>query len=71
MTEWQPIGTAPKDGTQVILLVNGRAFAGRYVVTERFENGKLITRYDGWIYGYNPLGGRPEPTHWFALPALP
>ncbi len=60
--KWQPIETAPKDGTNVLLAIPGNAQA---VI------GKWEDRFDGvftwhWLSFY---GG--DPTHWKPLPHLP
>ena len=80
MTEWQPIETAPKDGTQV-MLTNGISVAhGNWLHAEPFIReirdleGRYIDQdesdgYDGWI---DFIGGMlPEPTHWMPLPDCP
>lgn len=56
--EWQPIETAPRDGTSVLLL--GRS--GRHAdgVIEPNGNGE-------WVWPYVMA----EPTHWMPLPAPP
>ena len=77
---WQPIETAPKDGTQIIL-TNGVSVAqGEWLHQEPYarENRDLDGRYisqdefdgfDGWI---DFVGGMlPEPTHWQPLPPPP
>lgn len=64
MSEWQPIETAPKDGTNV-LLVNrkGNMAAGMFM--------------DGawWLRGGNHpnifFNGHHGPTHWMPLPKAP
>jgi hypothetical protein len=60
--EWRPIESAPKDGTQVVLLVNGKATAGWY-------------RYDGYNDGWCLLGSSfvtsQRPKFWRPLPAPP
>lgn len=65
MSEWRKIETAPKDGTPVIVLVDGVAIEGRH-------------REYGWSYAaLNSHGcgccadGDPDPTHWMPLPAPP
>ena len=77
---WQPIETAPKDGTQV-MLTNGISVAhGNWLHVEPFIReirdleGRYIDQdesdgYDGWI---DFIGGMmPEPTLWMPLPTPP
>lgn len=70
MSEWQPIETAPKDGTVVYLYrqvgdwkVRGHGY---------WEGGGIVS---GWITQgfYDPPGnlGLAHPTHWMPLPAPP
>ena len=78
--QWQPIDTAPKDGSG-ILLSNGVTVAqGEWLHQEPFirEQRDLDGRYidqdefdgfDGWI---DWAGGMiPSPTHWMPLPPPP
>jgi len=56
---WQPIETAPKDGTGVLVYSNGR------VVSAYFSKSQ-----DEWlevIHDYSFY----DPTHWMPLPELP
>jgi hypothetical protein len=72
---WQPIATAPKDGTW-ILLTGGRIEYGwcqdehpRCVVGQAVsggENGWQFAWYDGGYYGEYI-----DPTHWMPLPDAP
>jgi hypothetical protein len=66
---WQPIETAPRDGTS-ILVVRGRHIeVSRYYRTETFEFGVLKRAAEGWSgYSLIPI---PDPTHWAPLPPLP
>jgi len=67
---WQPIETAPKDGS--VLLVNDTTDGGDLWVAAKWLSAE---DWSGWIYDNelvldsNPKG--PEPTHWFPLPPLP
>lgn len=54
---WQPIETAPKDGTR-LLLAN---------TTGKLADGVWSTRYEVWSWPYMMT----EPTHWMPLPAKP
>lgn len=58
--EWQPIETAPKDGTQILApLTLGGIMA-------------VVSWWDGmWREGTNGLGLKNEPSHWMPLPDAP
>ena len=68
MSEWQPIDTAPKDGTEILL-------GGLYAKKKWTQSvGSRVGEY--WM---SNDGGDPEwssilffkPTHWMPLPAPP
>ena len=63
--EWQPIETAPKDGTPVLL-----AGCRKIVVAAWLED-----EIDWWHVDDNKRGPfalrGPAPTHWMPLPAAP
>lgn len=58
---WQPIKTAPKDGTRILVGIK-----------DRFPKNTYVARWlrDAWSIG--PLGGEwhAYPTHWMPIPAL-
>lgn len=65
--DWQPIETAPNDGTHIILLDaldGGSVYRASWVV-------------EGDIEGYwavwcgQPVVHEPDPTHWMPLPTPP
>ena len=61
--EWQPIETAPEDGTRVLLFKAGRKVCmGKYVPAD--WNWCL----EGWK---NSNGNFFNPTHWMPLPQPP
>lgn len=73
--EWQPIETAPKDGSQFLVWTNRIGFS---VVTHDVENpmpvhivpsGHHLLINEG-KHGPYPLRG-DYPTHWMPLPAAP
>lgn len=73
--EWQPIETAPKDGTDVLLFFptyKRQVHVGHYNIRETFTHGKLDSRSEGWITGLIwGIGDQAEPSHWMAIPAGP
>jgi hypothetical protein len=62
---WQPIETAPKDGTRVLLANRRYRFvdAGHY-----WRNANKRHPRKRWVWNGWP---RHEPTHWQPLPAPP
>ena len=64
---WQPIETAPTDGTHVLLFIPRYAM-GRlpYVMVQGWN---LAADRRGWRAHY--AGGIVEPTHWMPLPEPP
>ena len=80
MNEWQPIETAPKDGTRVLLFGGEQEVwksqrdskAGPMVVgwadgTEYGEQAWRFCTYDSGFYGRLDT----QPTHWMPLPEPP
>ena len=81
-SNWQPIDTAPKDGSSVLLYwpANARYRAstaiGHWVDKQEMAYGKEISRSQFWtrphpfFYGLDPEDD-PKPSHWMPLPAPP
>lgn len=71
---WQPIETAPKDETEILILCRNMVYIVRW--SEECEHGSL-EKYPGWQLfvcddGYYSIGFKyEEPTHWMPLPATP
>lgn len=65
MSEWQPISTAPKDGTDILLGMYRPEFVDPIVMNscwlDREERGGHWMDWDGC----------PTPTHWMPLPEPP
>ncbi len=67
MTDWQPIETAPKDGTDILVCEPGYVMA---IVSWHPVKTKKAARYPG--YWANLLGSNwYYPTHWMPLPEQP
>lgn len=60
---WQPIETAPKDRTEILLYRDGVVYHGWW--------GKQSSGRNGWIHerGWFPTASLP--THWMPLPPPP
>lgn len=64
---WQPIETAPKDGTEILVFVGGTIIIGSW------SNGSVL-RDEGWYdaeAGVKFVNGLLDPTHWQPLPSPP
>ena len=69
MSDWQPIATAPKDGTRVLL--DWTDETGRQVP---IQAGFWHVRENAWCDTHHPLhgqGAHQQPTHWMPLPEPP
>jgi len=82
--QWQPIETAPKDGTEILGFNedNGGIFLARYTCLADFLSDTELERYDeekqfrdDWFHADFVCGGLLEgdeiPTHWQPLPEPP
>lgn len=66
MTAWQPIETAPKDGSDVLLF-----YAEVYGQTHQVIIGHWNPR-GFWVWQHRAVRGYSyEPTHWMPLPPAP
>lgn len=87
MADWQPIETAPKDGTLVLVWFRGRMYVAEHVgiyhsdnkhwcvrepPTEEAETSRMVSTIDPpTIEGKSIPGIWSGPTHWMPLPAPP
>ena len=73
MSEWKPIETAPKDGTDVILLWKGSVEFGWYNVQRNPKFGEWSFYFSGSAAysASNRDPNCPNPTHWMPLPDPP
>jgi hypothetical protein len=66
---WQPIETAPKDGTFVLLYCEDPDPEYEpYCIQGWFESGAFDNR---WYEAHSENPIRPSPRHWMPLPAAP
>lgn len=63
-TAWQPIETAPKDGTHVLVWSKSWGPTQAFFISEDDED-----YYEGWV-AYH-ADQEIAPTHWMPLPAAP
>lgn len=70
MADWQPIATAPRDGTPVLAWEDGVAYVTEW--QESFRDGFGDT-HTGWVEpDVGELGPYPcHPSHWMPLPDPP
>jgi len=65
---WQPIETAPKDGTR-FLAVGHRV---NEIDIVHWGNGRYLSRTKGWNQAFvSHPGNEVAPTHWMPLPSAP
>lgn len=73
MTEWQPIATAPKDGTWVLLTGGEISYGWDSDDQPRVVIGQFAGE-EGWHFAWYDSGFYGEyisPTHWMPLPEPP
>lgn len=72
MSEWQPIETAPKDGTRILIFDNGCISIANW--HEQIDNYNHAP-FDGWLIFYPDDAFYTQvsenPTHWMPLPEPP
>jgi len=82
--DWQPIETAPKDGTRIIICSNGMVFEGKvwkFYETEKnwigeviwWDSGWYMDQVEGWMVANcdEEYGVLLEASHWMPLPPPP
>jgi hypothetical protein len=72
---WQPIETAPKDGTRVLLVVRPEGYGpvvcgGCFMVRRSYRFDQIQSESARWEFDLN-YGGDDRPSHWMPLPDLP
>ena len=82
MSDWQPIATAPKDGTEIILRKGDRVTSGAFIVWSKSDSefhgstGVYLgqVEYDSgecWSSWDGGFCDDDHPTHWQPLPTPP
>ena len=69
VNQWQPIETAPKDGTNILGYM--RAYNDDIIVVCHFEDEDGKNEYCPWLESEGELYARYELTHWMSLPEPP
>ena len=69
MSDWHTMDTAPKDGTDILLLLNSVGAMVMIVASYCHDRSNR----DCWVWETldGPLYHRDLPTHWMPLPELP
>ena len=81
---WQPIETAPKDGTYILAVCESQGTTSERLAVIRWYTAKYFRRVnkakrsdwdwdnyeDGW-WGEDGLFGPYHPSHWMPVPSLP
>lgn len=71
---WEPIETAPKDGTEIFVWgsLEACAHARPHIGCEDIERVFWYSEYESWcVFSTQCEGWVPEPTHWQPLPPPP
>lgn len=74
MSEWQPIETAPTDGTKVLIYQPSRRHAGGATWTSFTSEAEIYVCQcvrGMWFEASGEEYARFFPTHWMPLPASP
>lgn len=68
MSEWQPIESAPKDGTKILAFARNPEYApDTYMAVAEWATAKpAFGSVAGWFWPY-----AIRPTHWMHLPTAP
>lgn len=70
MADWQPISTAPKDGTHVVIYAPRRS-DGKPRRSRRGCMANVAHFESGWGWSTSPGEYQVQPTHWMPLPDPP
>ena len=75
MSEWQPIETAPKDGTEVLVFCRHGVKIAYWNAEPTVWDGSndpcwTVFEPEDYFYGFH-LVGPSAPTHWMPLPSPP
>lgn len=74
--DWQPIATAPKDGTPILIYASGEVHAGYWAGDGGGAKVDVADDTYPWLVFYKGTGGlnaymTDKPTHWMPLPTAP
>lgn len=66
---WQPIATAPKDETR--LMISLTRYGSLYIGTGYYRPPDMYSRYPRWVCEGMYSSADGDPTHWMPLPPPP
>jgi hypothetical protein len=72
MTTWQPIETAPRDGTEVLLAdARGGIWIAGWRDEQHFSHGKLVREATGFTWHPDYCSRSGAPIFWAPIPPYP
>ena len=76
MSDWQPIETAPRDGTWILLAGGSIKYSWEgdtapHAVVAQFTHELAVSRWQFAWYDGGYYGEYEDPTHWMPLPEPP
>jgi len=71
MSEWQPIETAPKDGTRILAFFPQQIDCYTILTVNFTRDQWALCPYGGYDFCSIEFGETEDPTHWMPLPNPP
>lgn len=71
VTQWQPIETAPRDGTEIVAVFREYSFKKRNGEMLAIPECRTVVYYNGSDWVGDGVYYDTEPSHWMPLPKTP